>query len=188
MYIADTFNVGELVVKIIPDDDRESPRDWDNLGTMVCWHRRYNLGDGKPDCEPSEFNPKEHAVCLPLYLYDHSGITMRTGPFGCPWDSGQVGWIYIDADKIRKEYSVKRISKKLLARVASYLESEVKVYDQFLTGDVYGFTVETEDGEDVDSCWGFYGMDEARNAGRESAEGWNKEHAKVDSLQLEANA
>jgi len=25
--------------------DNESPRDWDNLGTMVCWHRRYNVGD-----------------------------------------------------------------------------------------------------------------------------------------------
>ena len=27
------------------EDSPESPREWDNLGTMVCWHRRYNLGD-----------------------------------------------------------------------------------------------------------------------------------------------
>jgi len=33
-------------------------------------------------------------VILPLYLYDHGGITMSTGAFSCPWDSGQVGWIY----------------------------------------------------------------------------------------------
>ena len=29
-------------------------------------------------------------VILPLYLYDHSGITMNTCGFSCPWDSGQV--------------------------------------------------------------------------------------------------
>jgi hypothetical protein len=26
-----------------------------------------------------------------LFLYDHSGITISTGRFSCPWDSGQVG-------------------------------------------------------------------------------------------------
>jgi hypothetical protein len=32
-------------IKIVFDEDIWSPRDWDNLGTMVCWHRRYKLGD-----------------------------------------------------------------------------------------------------------------------------------------------
>lgn len=32
-------------IKIYHDEDAESPRDWDNLGEMVCFHRRYNLGD-----------------------------------------------------------------------------------------------------------------------------------------------
>lgn len=27
------------------DEDVESPRRWDNLGHMVCWHQRYVLGD-----------------------------------------------------------------------------------------------------------------------------------------------
>ena len=42
-------------------------------------------------------------VILPLYLYDHSGITMNTCGFSCPWDSGQVGWIYADKAMIDKE-------------------------------------------------------------------------------------
>jgi hypothetical protein len=181
--------VGNLYVRIEQDTDAQDPRrEFDHLGTMVCWHRRYSLGDGKPDCEPSEFNPNDHTVCLPLYLYDHSGITMSTTPFSCPWDSGQVGWIYIDAEKIRNEYGVKRISKKLRARIADYLRAEVKEYDQFLTGEVYGFIVETEDGENVDSCWGFYGAEYAMEEGKSSAKGWNEEHAKTDALQLEANA
>lgn len=32
-------------IKIIHDPDPESSRDYDNLGTMICWHKRYNLGD-----------------------------------------------------------------------------------------------------------------------------------------------
>lgn len=42
----------------------------------------------------------EYAI-LPLYLYDHSGLAMSTGSFlgralHAEWDSGQVGFIYMD--------------------------------------------------------------------------------------------
>ena len=37
------------------------------------------------------------------------------------------------------------------------MESEVKQYSQYLEGDVYGFAIEDPDGNDMDSCWGFYG-------------------------------
>ena len=174
------FTVKGLTVKIHQDSDPESPREWDNLGTMVCWHRRYNLGDEKPTCESHEFNPNKHAVCLPLFLYDHSGITMSTGPFGCPWDSGQVGWIYCDAEEIRKEYSVKRISQKTLAKVRAVLEQEVKTYDEFLTGQVYGFVVEDAEGNHLDSCWGFYGLDYCKTQAKTAAEYQAKEIAETD--------
>ena len=37
------------------DDDPTDPReDQDWLGTMACWHRRYNLGDEQPKCDPEE--------------------------------------------------------------------------------------------------------------------------------------
>lgn len=40
------FGVGPYTVKIRHDLDTESPRrDRDNLGHMVCFHRRYRLGD-----------------------------------------------------------------------------------------------------------------------------------------------
>lgn len=180
------------VLRIFYDDTPENPREWDNLGTMVCWHRRYDLGDEHNYSDPREFleslatdflntesgkeviakladkefnkysvvydkdkkgyvieaedgwnlfrgyvyetqeeaeddlrqqhefymdNPlldeledeelwsifEPHIIILPLYLYDHSGITMRTSKFSCPWDSGQVGWIYATKDTLRKE-------------------------------------------------------------------------------------
>ena len=96
---------------------------------------------------------------MPLYLYDHSGITISTKPFGCPWDSGQIGFITISKDKIRSEYGVKRITKDLLDRVEGYLVSEVKLYDYYLMGEVYHFEITDKEGNVLDSCGGFLGSD-----------------------------
>lgn len=181
---------------IVHDKNPDSPRSWDNLGTMICVHSRYNLGDvhykSKLEClqhiatslgiteiindldmyeeiyDDEEqlqdwINSREDFVILPLYLYDHSGITMSTSPFSCRWDSGQVGYIYCSTDKILKEYG--NTDLDTLIKVENILEGEVETYDQYLTGDVYGFEiykVETcnkghEHLEFVDSCYGFYG-------------------------------
>jgi hypothetical protein len=114
---------------------------------------------------------EKHYITLPLYLYDHSGITMSTSPFSCPWDSGQVGIIYISKAKALVEYGWKRLTKSNRAKIISYLVSEVEVYDQYLTGDCYGYHVhkldedgEIEDESDIlDSCWGFFGHDWEEN-------------------------
>ena len=173
-----------FTVKVIQDTDcPESPREWDNLGTMVCWHRRYDLGDKHNFSDNEDFQEwlKENkCVVLPLFLYDHSGITMNTGGFSCQWDSGQVGWIYVTEENIKKEYSVKRISKKLRERVREYLRAEVKTYDQFLTGEVYGYVVE----ETNDSCWGFYDIEDCFNEGKSMAEYHYKKKIKQHCKQV----
>ena len=170
--------IGNYLIEIKQDMSPESPREWYNLGKMICFHNRYSLGD-KHDYNSNDYSgwdeqlkviSKNEDVCviLPLYLYDHSGITMKTTSFGCPWDSGQVGWIFISKEKVRKEYSVKRISKKLKERITGYLINEVKTYDQYLTGDVYGYEISKitkcdlghEHTEELDSCWGFFGESE----------------------------
>jgi hypothetical protein len=111
-------------------------------------------------------------VILPLYLYDHSGITISTGPFSCIFDSGQVGWIVCDKDTIEKEWAGDR------DRAEKHLRAEVETYDDYLTGNVWGFIAEErevdenadpdeiddEDGWDTtDSCFGFYGSDPETN-------------------------
>jgi hypothetical protein len=182
---------------VMYDELMESPREQDNLGTMVCFHDRYTLGDKHEyksieeffrslfddcgddellgndgfmsglfyywkselrardseeglavralDCLEKEMHPQiadafpaaklgrmvaefdwgwvedfidaaldtselqdilddlGKYVILPLYLYDHGGITMSIGPFSCPWDSGQVGWIYAPKQKFIEE-------------------------------------------------------------------------------------
>src|SRR4030042_1625044 len=104
-----------FIIKIITDNDAADPRtEYDNLGTMVCWHKKYKLGDKHNYQNSDEFltdnlavntagnlqSIKDTAIILPLFLYDHSGITMSTKPFSCPWDSGQVGYIYVTREKL----------------------------------------------------------------------------------------
>lgn len=198
MDAVETKNIGKYRIEIFYDVDPESPRDWDNMGTMICFHNRYNLGDEKHGYDFNDYDNWEElykqiikdndpAVILPLYLYDHSGITISYGPFGCRWDSGQIGFIFVSKEKARQELKYKRLNKQRLVKVEKYLQGEVETYDQFLRGDVYGykiFEVKTcdlgcEHTEELDSCWGYYGQD----CCMEEAESIVNHYLQVDSTE-----
>ena len=161
-------------VDIVFDVDRVSPRMDCNLGTMVCTHKKRNLGDeqfnsGEEIEEIIAEVRKEESVVLPLFLYDHSGITISTTPFSCAWDSGQVGYIYCTEQDIRNEYNLdddcdieSPAFQEALLEATKRLESEVEKYDQHLTGDVYGFIVKDPDGEIKQSYSGYYGFDHVK--------------------------
>ena len=179
----------QYTLKVVQDENPISPREWDNLGTMAYKHRNYTLGDEEIP-EPIEWledmlnlNRKreysnerlteleelffEQYIALPLYLYDHSGITISTTPFSCRWDSEKVGYIYVSKEKIREEYGWKKVTDKRREKILSYLKGEVETFDQYIRGDVYGFQVEDEDGNHIDSCYGFYGDDFLTNGIKE---------------------
>ena len=169
-------------LKIYQDEDAENPRTaWDNLGTFAYKHSRYRLGEEKIS-EPIEWleeklglqNQYEYSnerleeleqkfyakfVAEPVYLYDHSSLALSTTPFGCNWDSGKVGYIYVERCKIREEYGWKRITKAREEQIVKYLQGEIETQNQYVSGDVYYFVIEDEDGDIVDSCGGFYGDD-----------------------------
>jgi len=156
-----TENYKGYIIKIINDDHSESPRNWDNLGTMACFHGRYSLGDTDhgltlEQAQSIENNDKEY-ISLPIYMYDHSGITIRTYPFSCRFDSGQLGIIFVSLEQVRKEYNITRVTKKLREKIESYLTNEIDTYDQFLCGNVYGYEITDALGIEIESCWGYYG-------------------------------
>jgi len=99
-------------------------------------------------------------VYVPLYAYIHSGISIsvsRTYPFNDPWDSGQLGWVYIPKDTLRDLYGVERISKKRIEQALAIISAEVEEYNNYLTGQVWSYILEDlETGEIIDSCGGFY--------------------------------
>lgn len=155
------------VIEVHQDHDAMNPlTEWDQLGRMTCWHRRYTLGHDHDFCNGDALfdHLKEQgpSIKLPLYLYDHGEITIATTPFSCPWDSGQVGWIYCTKQEARDWLGVKTLHKKHLDQIENILIAEVNLYDQYLKGEVYGYiakqkclTCKTAH-RTIDSCWGFF--------------------------------
>lgn len=181
--LVNKFETENNVLEIMYDECADSPRSWDNLGTIVAWHSRYSLSEedysdyrafleentyqyfetdegleNASDERLMDLFKKDHII-LPVYMYEHSGVVLNTHGFSCPWDSGQVGFIYVSKEKVRSEYGVKRITKKLLEKVEGVLASEIEVYSDYVDGNVYGYVLKDKEGNDVDSCWGFIGSD-----------------------------
>lgn len=205
-------------IRLVPDPDPENPREeWDNVGTMRCWHRRYDLGDRPKDgwerdpegllrhlakeadrkyrlwsglmeaVEGRHFPEhqtyqrvkrhhdrhlqralREHYRILPLYLLDHGDVALSTSDFGDHWDSGQVGYVFVDLAKAVLEFGsllgTRRAAwdtqlpsgQTLGERLDEILRAEVRAYDAYLRGEVVGWVVENPDGEEVESVWGYY--------------------------------
>ena len=239
----------ENKVTIFIDEYPESPREWSNLGTMLCGHKKYTLGDEQADLSLGYDSWVEHLaeeiivpsgghdkiVYLPLYLMDHGGISISVDGFSDVWDSGQVGWIYATKDKFREEtsytdnelfgidkkrrpivnehvklegyltkgddgwgkvaiitddfvtvdfdfhksldyksnsnivtVSLNMIEEVMTQQAKNTFRNEVKIYDDYLQGNVYGFKLESKkmcvccgavEYTEIDSCCGFYGDD-----------------------------
>jgi len=143
-------------------DESFNPRAFmDNESTMACFHKRYTLGDeghGYNSDDYEGWDEMEEAIqenenpdcILPLRLYDHSGISMSVGT-ASDWDSGRVGFIW-----------AKKFPEETLEQLEARLRSEVEVYDTYLRGGIYRFTVKDSNGEVMESCTGFYSEEDAR--------------------------
>jgi hypothetical protein len=139
---------------------------------MACVsHRNYDLGDETLSSEDiREIINDDNFVTLPLFIYEHSGITISTNSFSCPWDSGQIGIIYANKETIIKEFGA--FNEDTKQKAINLMLCEVKEYDDYLTGNIYGFQLvekktceccsHTKD-ETIDSCWGFFGDDFKNN-------------------------
>lgn len=164
---------GHEVTIFYDETGASNPREWDNLGHLFSFHRRYSIGD-KHNYNSSDFASFEDwrkqleedynvIAILPVYLCDHSGLLISTTPFACRWDSGQIGWIFTTPEKI-KEIGAQP------DKALQYLEDEIKIFNQFLTGEVYGYLVEKietcnlghEHPEELGRCTGYYSIEEAK--------------------------
>lgn len=167
---------------VVYDSDPPDPRDDDNLGIMVCAHKHYFLGDETARnlklyssweewLEEEIIKPNggtKNVIALPLYMYDHGGITIDTCGFShcdpAGWDWGQVGYIYTTRERILREFGVKRITAKIRNRVEEILRREVEEYDKYLRGEFYGFVRKTREGEIIDCCFGFLTIEDMVDA------------------------
>lgn len=108
---------------------------------------------------------EKHAnvVFLPLYLYDHSGITMscvHKYPYNDRWDSGCVGYIYTNKKTVLDTCG--NANKRNWKKIAyENMRREVETYNQMLVGEVYDIFIEKYDGKSddwdfADCCGGFF--------------------------------
>lgn len=155
-------------INVYRDEYADSPRDnCDYTSRFWCNHRSYRFGSGDSRIEEIVDDEKHTLtkeflhdyIYVPVYMYDHSSQTISTHPFSDPWDSGLFGILAESKEEIKKEFGCKIVTKKLRERIIKRLTWEVEEVDDWLTGEVYGYTVtpvgDTE--TELDSCWGFYG-------------------------------
>lgn len=174
--VVEQQEVGEYTVKVLLDMDPREPFDCDmppTWGIDLSNHRDYRsptYGEPMPismgvamDPEPEDKWDRmqffKNYYVLPVYLYDHGGRTVYTSGFDCPWDSGMAGFVYIQKRAFWKEWGLKKSMKAAEKAVAAeeFLRGTVEELDYHMTGQVYGYVVEDEYGEEADSCWGFVG-------------------------------
>jgi hypothetical protein len=165
-------------LKIEVDTDCGSPREDDNLTQMIFVGKHSHLGDKhdvnftgsygsrqefiESGADEVKKQLKDVVAIKPVHLYEHGNVSISTGdgyPYNCPWDSGTCGFVVITKERIREMFGCKRVSKKDIEKAISQMDGEVETLSQWISGDVYGFVIEDEDGEHEDSCWGFYGDD-----------------------------
>jgi hypothetical protein len=154
------------------DEWAESPRTaFDNLSTFIFLGEHSDLGD-KHDLHGDfgSFNGHEKAirkaydvaVLMPVYAYVHSGMTISTEPFSCPWDSGQLGFAIVTKQAIRENFGTKRVLKRHIETAKECLVLEVENLDKYISGDVYSVSIYDGD-EYVDGCSGYYDLEQAKS-------------------------
>ena len=149
------------IIRISPDRDPEDPRNaFDHTATFAFFHKRYSLED-KVEIKTEDYrgwNEMEADIgrrykpryITPVYMYDHSGLVLSTSPFSCPWDSGQVGFMWIPDPGIP------------LDEQALIVEDEIQELNQWLSGDIW--IIDIDDGRDC--LGGLYGHDYALEEAR----------------------
>lgn len=133
-------------IEIHRDTGAEGPESWEDDCVFLTTTRNRYFEVRRQGCNPEDAeNP--HHYRYPLYAYCHSGVVLGLAPFACPWDSWQIGVVYI----AKEEVDNKAHGKALAAQC-------VEAWNQYLSGEIYGYTITNGDDEGlVDSCWGFYG-------------------------------
>jgi hypothetical protein len=188
--------LGKYSLYVYWDDEPYDPREDDHLGTMACFHRRKCFGDKGHGIDSDHFGGWDEmeayirkelkaVVVLPIYLYSHSGDTIATTPFSCPWDSGQIGFIYCTKADIRENWVIKRVTEHYIARAEEVLEGEVKDYDHYVSGDQYRWWILDENDEYVESAHGYDTDEEAEQDGLNILEGYheNAERIRIEQQQ-----
>jgi len=76
------------------------------------------------------------------------------------WDVSQLGAVLISKKEARSRKKAKELVQAL-----------IETWNQYLSGDIWGYIIEDKNGEVVGSCWGFYGIEDAEREALQAISG-----------------
>jgi len=162
------------------DEDARSPQEDSDDGLfLIAGHRQFYVpfpGDDRLNKDKVEVYKKTHHM-FAVEAYIHSGVALAFAHEGNfvdrQWDvSNPVGYIFASKEEWRLTKSARKAAESLL-----------ETWNQYLSGDVWGYVIEDDEGNHIDSCWGFYGEKYAREEG-ESALKYAEKHALTEANQI----
>lgn len=170
-----TQKVGKYTIEVkYSEYPPDSPRNWDNAWKFMFTHKRFYMPN-ETDIRFDDYyswDELENALkesylhVIPVWMFDHSGLSFGIGNEPCPWDSGQIGFAVLSETDF-DEFELDGMSDEQLIEM---LIEDLDVFERYVNGVNYEYAILDEHGEILDSCTGYYKPEHAMQVGVEDAE------------------
>lgn len=172
----ETILYREATIEIHPDHYPENPmEEWSEMGKIYSFSKKH-INSIDLDRAEELMTEKPHHVKLSYFEHGscHWMVMGESSPgMEFRWDGVRFAGLWIPDDDCMETINA-RAFKGMEERpgttfqdnrrkaLLDYARDVCKTYTHWCNGDVYGYTVEL-DGDQIDSCYGFYGSDLEEN-------------------------
>jgi hypothetical protein len=163
-------------ITLYPDGDSPNPlEDWGEMGSILSLNRRHGNFDpagveaaiaSNPDAVPLSYF--EHGLCR-WSVADELPASCR-----CPFDSVAFAGVWLpDPETLASARHDGGLARRHFMRKRA--RQACDAYTAWCNGEIYGFAIErvtacgqcdAESAEPLESCWGFYGLEECQTEAR----------------------
>ena len=164
----------KLVIK--RDTDAPSPRKDSNIGKFITNERGRNSPDRDiylhnlmmetyEDATSSEDHLarlykaiSEVILIVPICRYEHSGVQYMTGVHE-GYDYSNCGFYFVTKETYKEIFGDEEVDEE---KILAVVKCEIEDYNRYLNGDIYSFELFNDEGDFVDSCSGFYLLEDMK--------------------------
>ena len=155
----ETFEKNGYKVTIEQDQDETGPEEFQDEHAFIATtsNRYFEVSGPRGEMASTigenleEWEKTHHVYKLNAMI--HSGVYLSIASdlkqYHMGFDSGQIGFLLVTRDESEIPHPDK------------YAEGMVETWNQYLSGDVWGYVIEDGEGNEIGSCWGLYGSDYA---------------------------
>lgn len=127
--------------------------------------------------EMQEWHKKNKEYTLfRLMRYEHGAVSFRafemdeqpSYPYSDQWDAGMEGFVLAKAHEGQSAIDI--------------ANQKLEYLTDFCNGEIFGYVIEDEDGQELDSCWGFVGYEYAKQCAIEAAHNHTDQPAEVQEV------